>query len=158
AHEAETAVPFDGAGVRCEVAAERFEEGGLAPAVLADHGESVARGEGEVHLPQKHPVAAREAEAAGAKMRGGGGVSSGGGGVRRRPRTRRCAEEVVSAAVEGVCAVWCEVMSCLPVRGHRAWRSAARSGSGRRRVEGCRGAAVSGGRGGAARWSRRSGR
>src|SRR5699024_7492092 len=80
AHEAETAVPFDGAGVRCEVAAERFEEGGLAPAVLADHGESVARGEGEVHLPQKHPVAAREAEAADAKMRGGGGGGRGGGG------------------------------------------------------------------------------
>src|SRR5699024_2149482 len=81
-HEAETAVPYAGAGVRCEVAAERFEEGGLASAVLAEHGESVARGEGEVHLPQKHPVAAREAEAADAKMRGGGGVGSGGGGVR----------------------------------------------------------------------------
>ena len=47
----------DRSGIGFEVAAERFEEGALAASVLPDHGEAVARSEGEVQTAQQHAAA-----------------------------------------------------------------------------------------------------
>ena len=72
-HDAEAAVSCDRSGIGFEVAAERLEEGALAASVLPDHGEAVARSEGEVHAAQQHPAAAGEVEVPGAQVRSAGG-------------------------------------------------------------------------------------